>query len=283
MDITITIKTFQRKKLLWRLLSSIEKYYPQLPIIIVDDSRRDYKAQTLDKFKDLNIKYIVTKFDVGLSRGRNIALQYVDTEYFLLCDDDFEFDKRTNLELACKLLNQNNADIVGGTVFNIIELNSLYSILWTVKRPTRIKNIINQTETISIYNGYFNISQGDIELTLDNNFRNYEQYECYKTDIVSNFFIANTNSIKKIKGWQPEEIKVGEHQAFFLRAKKAGLKVLYTKKFGVKHYPYKSIFYSKYRFRSFQMQKLSFEMLGVKSYKTLDNNGKILFNYERNN
>ena len=39
-DVTFVIKTFERKNRLIKLLKSIEKYYANIPIIIVDDSKK---------------------------------------------------------------------------------------------------------------------------------------------------------------------------------------------------------------------------------------------------
>lgn len=87
-NITIIIKTFQRLKSLECLLKSIEdQKLNNIPIIILDDSRENYKDAILEKFSKLNINYIVTEFDIGLSKGRNILLEHVKTDYIILCDD----------------------------------------------------------------------------------------------------------------------------------------------------------------------------------------------------
>ena len=88
--ISIVIKTFERKKALERLLDSIEKYYPNIPIIIVDDSKNNYSKYILKKFKRLNIKYIVEDFDIGLSKGRNILINNV------LCINIYSFRNKNN-------------------------------------------------------------------------------------------------------------------------------------------------------------------------------------------
>lgn len=54
-----------------------------IPIIILDDSRENYKDAILEKFSKLNINYIVTEFDIGLSKGRNILLEHVKTDYIM--------------------------------------------------------------------------------------------------------------------------------------------------------------------------------------------------------
>ncbi|WP_418809529.1 glycosyltransferase family 2 protein [Phascolarctobacterium faecium] len=83
-NITIIIKTFQRLKSLECLLKSIEdQKLNNIPIIILDDSRENYKDAILEKFSKLNINYIVTEFDIGLSKGRNILLEHVKTDYII--------------------------------------------------------------------------------------------------------------------------------------------------------------------------------------------------------
>ena len=53
-------------------------------------------------------------------------------------------------------------------------------------------------------------------------------------DRVENFFLARTQSVRELSGWD-ERLKVAEHQDFFLRAQRAGLKVGYTPLAGVDH------------------------------------------------
>lgn len=48
--------------------------------------------------------------------------------------------------------------------------------------------------------------------------------DCTRHDIVLNFFAARTRSVRAMGGWNAQ-LKLGEHQDFFLRAKRAGLGV----------------------------------------------------------
>lgn len=273
-DITIVIKTFERKNVLEKLLKSIEKYYPTLPIIIVDDSKKNYKNFICEKFSKLNINYLVEEYDIGLSKGRNILINNVKTKYFLLCDDDFEFDERTNLFLAKKLLINNDLDILGGTVYNRIALDSIYSILWILKDLRRLKKVINKEEFISIYNGIYKIKNKSIELNINRNFEEYFHNDVYKTDICSNFFIAKTSVIKKIGGWTPEILKVGEHEFFFLKAKKNNLKIMYSPKFGIRHYPKKTFSYMKFRIKAENYFKTACKMENFDNFVVWDTNKK---------
>lgn len=281
-DITIVIKTFERKKKLVNLLKSIEKYYANIPIIIVDDSKKNYKNYICNKFKNLKINYIVEEYDIGLSKGRNILIKNVKTKYFLLCDDDFEFDERTNLEIAKKYLIEYDLNMVGGTVYNRISFDSLYSILWILKNPRRIKKVIKKEEFVSIYNGSFDIDDNNILLKINRDEKKYSDNEVYKTDICSNFFLANTKSILKINGWTPEILKVGEHEFFFLKAKKNNLKIMYSPKFGVRHYPKKTFRYMKFRLRAETYFKEACALSNYNSFKVFDIDGnKTIYEYRK--
>ena len=52
--------------------------------------------------------------DVGLSAGRNALLSRVQTPYFLLLDDDFEFTAETKIEKLASVVARGEADLVAG-------------------------------------------------------------------------------------------------------------------------------------------------------------------------
>lgn len=278
-EVTIIIKTFERKKSLICLLNSIQKFYPNFPIVIVDDSKINYKNEIINKFKNLNIDYIITEFDIGLSKGRNILLQNVKTKYFLLCDDDFEFDERTDIDKALNIIKNNNIDILGGAIYEKVEVNSIISLLLLFKNPKRLLKFILGYESTRIYNGFFDIKKNEVTGKFNSNPADFSINEFYKVDIVTNFFIANTEKIKAINGWQPEEVKLGEHTIFFIRCKQNGIKVAYSSYFGVKHHPFRTLSYHKYRKRSEEMTECGFKFFEINSYKSYDSNGKLLSEY----
>ena len=279
-EITIIIKTFERKKSLICLLKSIQKYYPEIPIIILDDSRNNYKNEVMNKFSKLNIEYIVTEFDIGLSEGRNRLLRKVKTKYFLLCDDDFEFDERTKLNEAINIINKNDIDILGGAIYEKVEVNSVISLLLLLKSPKRLLKFILGYESTRIYNGNFEISENKIKGYFNLSPKDFAKKEYHRVDIVTNFFIAKTERIKEFNGWQPKEVKLGEHTIFFIRCKQAGIKVAYTCCFGIKHHPYRNFAYHKYRNRNKEMTELGFNALGIKCYKAYDMKGNLISEFK---
>lgn len=279
-NITIVIKTFNRMDALTRLLKSAENRFKDIPIIIVDDSKKDYKKQILKKFPDLKIKYIVESFDIGLSKGRNILIDNVETDYFLLCDDDFEFDERTKIFEYLDIAQKNNIDILGGVVYNRFFIDSIYSFLWTFKSFKRIKSVLKKDEIISIYNGNYYIDEDNlnINVVINNNFNNFNSKDLYDTDICSNFFIANTKKIKNIGGWTPELLKVGEHEFFFWKAKLNNIKIAFSPNFGVVHYPKKTLNYIKFRGRASSLFQKACEINNLNSF-VVDVNGKKKYSY----
>lgn len=54
------------------------------------------------------MQYYNLEKDCGLSAGRNFLLNKIQTKYFVLADDDFVFDQKTNLERAVQILEEKN-------------------------------------------------------------------------------------------------------------------------------------------------------------------------------
>jgi len=216
-DITIIIKTFERPDLLLRLIESIRNHYDSIPIIIVDDSK---KTTDLSSYK--NITYLRAPFDTGISFGRNLALQYTKTKFFVLCDDDHIFTNNTNLTLFKELLVRHHLDILGGKVLENGKQNKFEYFL-------SIKN------NILVYDNRKKIM-------LDN--------QVYKYDLVHNFFIANTDKIKYFGAWDVD-LPLNEHTEFFLRIKNKKGNVAFTPNVSIVHDPKKTPHYNRFRERDY--------------------------------
>jgi len=104
MNTTLLIKTFERPQCARNLIESARRRYPRLPIVVIDDSREP------SDFGD--VEYVRTEFDIGISRARNMAADLVRTRYFFACDDDNVFTDKTDLELAERLLEENDLDML---------------------------------------------------------------------------------------------------------------------------------------------------------------------------
>ena len=196
LEVSIMIKTVGRMDKVFNLVDSIRDIYSQVPILVSDDGEytqsEGYKHQKEKK----GFHYYPLPFDVGLSAGRNYMLSKIETPFFFVTDDDFEFDQNSDLYSLVHALEI--FDIAGGK--NPID-EEKYGIDFS--------GIIEIEGKTLILKG----SQGEYDETTN----------CFNVDFVPNLFAGRTDVFKYIE-WDPN-LKVGEHEDFFLRAKQQGLKV----------------------------------------------------------
>lgn len=108
-NITAIIKTFERPAAVQRLVQSIRLYYPDLRILVGDDSKDPQPVE--------GAELLALPHDIGLSAGRNRLVDAVETEYTLLLDDDFVFEPSTRIELLFAPL-EAGFDLASGRVSN---------------------------------------------------------------------------------------------------------------------------------------------------------------------
>jgi glycosyltransferase involved in cell wall biosynthesis len=109
-QLTAVIKTFDRPDACRRLIASIREQFPSLPIIVADDGKTP--------LGEGDYEYLRLPFDVGLSAGRNAAVDRVRTPYLWLFDDDHSLLPNTDLSRAIGLLVDKALDVVGARVWN---------------------------------------------------------------------------------------------------------------------------------------------------------------------
>jgi hypothetical protein len=111
-DVTVLVKTFERPRIIARLLASVKRLYPTLEVVVVDDSRNPGSFQ--------GATTVTMPHDSGLSAGRNEGLRHISTDYVLLVDDDVVFTRRTGLGPALALMEQTpEIDIMGGRLIDL--------------------------------------------------------------------------------------------------------------------------------------------------------------------
>jgi glycosyltransferase involved in cell wall biosynthesis len=179
--VTLLIKTFERPALIARLVTSIRRTYPTVPIIVVDDSRVPSALP--------GVETIVLPYDRGVSAGRQAGLERVTTPYVMVLDDDFVFYRATRIERAVALLErQPRIDIVGGQLIDLPYLRF---------REPPLGRIFPTSAT----------PREPIGSTIDG---------LMVCDKVANFYVARTDGIRKV-GWTPALRRV-DHADFFTRA-----------------------------------------------------------------
>jgi glycosyltransferase involved in cell wall biosynthesis len=268
-DVSILIKTLERKEHLINLLDSILHYGFSGPIVIGDDSKIAYKDDILSLFPTLSISYLVLPYDTGTAEGRNKMLEITKTKYFLLCDDDFIFDRRTRIPLMMRLLVENNLDILGGVFRQHNRKTRKGKFLLKLSLWLRKFGWVLPSSQIFEY-------QSGIEFENGKLFLRKVEYKDPMTicDLTHNFFLANTEKVKSFGGWN-SILKGGEHQNFFIRAKLAGLKVGTTRLCGVIHDQWtpNSDEYMNLRNRGNEYQEIALKEFG---FHTIENYKEVL-------
>lgn len=187
--VTCVIKTFERPHRCIRLIESIRKYYPSVPILVVDDSEQPLTCS------DATI--IALPFDSGISKGRNVGVASASTEFVLLMDDDYVFREATQIEKLVAVLERNPAiSICAGHVENsrCNEFSLAYEDGDLIFRPQPISCHLN--------------------------------FDIY--DVTENFFLGRRADILA-NPWDEHLPVAYEHTDFFLGLKKSGRTVAFCR------------------------------------------------------
>jgi glycosyltransferase involved in cell wall biosynthesis len=236
-NITLLIKTFERPKSVKKLLRSITNLYSTVKVIIVDDSKVAMSEEDLLAIH-CNLKYFHVGYDVGLSKGRNIGVSKVDTDYFVLLDDDFFFTKDTNLTKLLSYIQNHTLDMVGFDFFD-------YGYC---KRN---------------FQGVYSVVDGTLNRVINKHKYSLDDVKFY--DFILNCFIGRTDFFNTHK-WD-EEIKIGsEHDDFFYNLKKFNPKISHIDSVSIAHYPE----YTK-EYKSFRKGRFDhFYQMFLKKHNLLD-------------
>jgi GT2 family glycosyltransferase len=209
-DVAIGIKTFMREENFFKVIDSIEKFFPySYRLYIADDSgsisdEKEYLYQQLGSRGHVIMRL---PFNGGLSVGRNAIIRQVKEKYVLIMDDDIclvdadsikkmkkVLDSAENIGLCAGVIYQENGEYFGGEIYSKgLSLEIDRSLLFRHRA----------TKNLSKVNGIiFNYA-----------------------DQVVNFFLAKSEVFKDIS-WD-NRIKVEyEHIDFFLRLKETRWKAV---------------------------------------------------------
>ncbi|CAH1780295.1 unnamed protein product [Owenia fusiformis] len=220
--VTVICKTATRLNFAQKLVASIWRLYPRIFIIIVGDRNNKYTNDHIWYKTVLSnrhrLLYIQENSTVGISAGRNRALQLVKTKYFFLTDDDIIPATKSSYNLTdmLYLMQISDFDIIGGSYSPHI-----FTGIWHAANSNQTMNSIDGAVSSNAKKGFVNLFH-------------YTKYHyaklscfesCYHTDATLNIFLAKTADIINISGWDCKFKMDQEHLDFFLRAKIARLKV----------------------------------------------------------
>jgi len=254
--VTAVIKTFLRDEYFFECVRTLREAYPDIKIVVADDG---YPTEAKERFAEKYCnKYIRMPFDSGLPSGRNLLVKkHVRTPYVLIGDDDFFFTPETNLEALYDCMEV--ADLAGGR--------------------------ITEGGTLRNYQGFVSIEDAHINYTkltpVDPTQMPEEFWDKTSTsvrykpcDLTFNFVMIKKEVFKKAL-WD-EKIKVAyEHSDFFMTAKNAGFKTVFTPEAVVVHKPqhikFTSSEYKGYRNRKSDKEHF-FRKWRIKTGSDMNNN-----------
>lgn len=116
-EVTVVVTTFLRYDCLRRLLFSLSAYYPELPVIVVDQSGDQNRRGSYEwcRSHPQIAGWIDLPYDTGLAECRNAGVQAVPGRLLWLLDDDFIISRETDLQAAIDVLNaESDAALVAG-------------------------------------------------------------------------------------------------------------------------------------------------------------------------
>jgi len=195
-QLTAIIPTSNRPKSLQRLVRSVQKSYPKLRILVADDGQEAAKCKGVESLR--------LPAGVGRSAACNAMLARLRTPYFLMLDDRCELTSESKIETLLDLVQVDMLDVAGGDL-----IGSRRRLWFFVRREPQPEH------------GTFEIA-GD-KLTLHRGHRTVGEGYCW-CDMVHNFYVARTDKVRNMGGWDPELVN-DEREEFFFRGHRHGLRV----------------------------------------------------------
>lgn len=188
-NVTAVITTYESPSIVADCVASVKKYYPDMRIVVVDNSKTPTKID--------GVKFVELPEDAGLSASRNAGLLYVNTPYVFITDDDQYVTDSSSVKRMYESAINNKLDLVGGSVVHSVsKIPAIYTGTMT-RKPDRVELIRGKYRTLA--------DGTDI------------------VDVTMNFFVAKMEIFKKIQ-WN-RNLKICEHMDFFMKAQDLGLKI----------------------------------------------------------
>ncbi len=194
--LTAIIRTFDRPAALKRLVKSIRRYHPAMKVLVADDGVEATSCKQADYFRLPSQK--------GQAAAHNALLARVRTPYFLLMDDRAEIHRETQLPSLLDLVASDRLDLAAG------ELIASQTKFWFfTKRKLQSQHALLEIagDRLSLLAG--SRSQGE---------------GFWWCDLVGNYFVARTDRVRAMGGWDPE-LRDDAREEFFFRAHRHGIRV----------------------------------------------------------
>ena len=201
-SLALCFATIERPQVAQRLIRSVRKYFPDLPIYVADQSRQlDAAAGFYERH---GVTLVRMPFDAGVAASRNRLAQTIGEDYFVLCDDDFVLGPQTNFADALHILGQcPEIGVVGG---------KLYDFGWGQESTRNWELFLqyDQRQRILFSIPIYDLAPKACELG------GIRYFLC---DAVLNFAVFRRAMFAHGAGWDERFKSNGEHEDFYLNLK----------------------------------------------------------------
>lgn len=194
--LTAIIRTFERPKALHRLVKSVRHFYPAMKLLVADDGIEPTTCKQAD--------YIRLPSEKGQAAALNALLARVRTPYFLVLDDRAELHGGSGLDNLLTLVASDRVDVAAGSII------ACATKLWFFTRRKPVDQ-----------HGLLEIAGDRVALLAGSRSQGDGFWWC---DLVGNFFVARTDRIRAMGGWDPE-LRDDAREEFFFRAHRHGIRV----------------------------------------------------------
>lgn len=194
--LTAIIRTFDRPKALHRLVKSIRRSHPTLKVLVADDGLEAAACKQADCFRLPSEK--------GQAAALNALLARVRTPYFLVLDDRAELPRDTQLAELVELVASDRLDIAAGSIVGCEKK------LWFFTKRKSLEQ-----------HGLLEIAGDRVTILAGSRSQGDGFWWC---DLVGNFFVARTDRVRAVGGWDPE-LRDNSREEFFFRAHRHGIRV----------------------------------------------------------
>jgi hypothetical protein len=197
--LTTIVHTSERPGSVDRLVRSSGWVYPQLRVLVADDSAKPQPIAGADAVK--------VPSGAGVSAARNALLSRVRTPYFLLLEDGMELNRRSGVERLLELVAAGKLDIAAGEVVACRRRFGLFT-----------------SRKLEPGHGAFEFEADTMRIVPASRGVHPDGPGAQSCDITHNFFVARVDKVRAIGGWDAQ-LQVDERVEFFFRACRYGLKV----------------------------------------------------------
>jgi hypothetical protein len=201
-SLALAFATIERPQAVQRLIRSVRKYFPDLPVYVADQSRQGGAMSAFYAANEVNL--IRMPYDIGVTASRNRLAQEIKEDYFVLCDDDFIAGRRTSFREAVQILDaEPDLAVIGGRLYDLYS-GEEWIRNWELYLEYDVQHKI--LFSVPIYQ-------------LAPRAREVGGIRFYLCDAVLNFAVFRRSIFSSGVGWDERFKSNGEHEDFYLNLK----------------------------------------------------------------